>query len=160
LHDKPISKPADAIRTQASTAAQATKPIPAKKATIPEPAVEAPAKGSSSSVSESDLPVADQAEAKVVTPITQTSSECKEALAERDKAAEAADNSDKLFHLRRALRLCPNSAPLHYELGRVYSSMDRGSDAEGEFKQALSIDPSLVAAKKALSEMLKEEVQF
>jgi hypothetical protein len=38
--------------------------------------------------------------------------------------------------------------------------MNRKSDAESEFKQALTIDPSLVAAKNALGGMLKDEVQF
>jgi Flp pilus assembly protein TadD len=81
-------------------------------------------------------------------------------LAERDLAVEASDNSDKLFHLRRALRLCPNSAPLHHELGKVYASMQRTKDAEGEFQQALSIDPSFSAAKKELGALLKDEVHF
>jgi Flp pilus assembly protein TadD len=88
------------------------------------------------------------------------SKECKEALAERDRAAEASDNSDKLFHLRRALRLCPQSAPLHHELGKVYGSMQRTKDAEDEFKQALSIDPSFSAAKRELGALLKDEIQF
>lgn len=157
LHEKPTPRTPTSPRVQAATP---PKPPPAKKASIPEPIkVEAP-KRSADAISESDLPVAGHSEAKVAAPVAATSSECKEAQAERDRASEAADNSDKLFHLRRALRLCPNSAPLHYELGKVYSSMERVSDAEGEFKQALSIDPSLVAAKKAMGEMLKEEVQF
>jgi hypothetical protein len=94
-------------------------------------------------------------------PVANTQSkECKAALAERDLAVEASDNSDKLFHLRRALRLCPNSAPLHHELGKVYASMQRTKDAEGEFQQALSIDPSFSAAKKELGSLLKDEVHF
>jgi hypothetical protein len=120
---------------------------------------------SASSLSESDLPTragAPEATAKVTAaPATNTQSkECKAALAERDLAVEASDNSDKLFHLRRALRLCPNSAPLHHELGKVYASMQRTKDAEGEFQQALSIDPSFSAAKKELGALLKDEVHF
>jgi uncharacterized protein YcfJ len=172
LHEKASVKKPAPVSTRAKVSEKPTpakvttsvKTPPAKKASLPEPASEGsneePNERASDSVAERDLPIANQAASKAVAPIAQTSSECKEALSERDRAAEAADNSDKLFHLRRALRLCPNSAPLHYELGRVYSSMDRGSDAESEFKQALSIDPSLAAAKKALGEMLKEEVQF
>jgi tetratricopeptide (TPR) repeat protein len=155
LHDKPAAKVV--ARAQTSTPPKA---VPIKKASIPEPSTKEAPKSSSPEISESDLPVAPHAEAKLAAPASLTSSECKEASSERDKAAEASDNSDKLFHLRRALRLCPQNAPLHYDLGRVYASMDRGSDAEREFKQALSIDPSLAAAKKALSDMLKEEVQF
>jgi len=131
-----------------------------KKAPLPESPSQLDAKSGSKGISETDIPVTQPAAAKLVAPTSALTAECKEALGERDKAAEASDNSDKLFHLRRALRLCPQNGALHYELGRVYSAMDRKTDAEGEFKQALTIDPSLVAAKNALSEMLKDEVQF
>ena len=89
-----------------------------------------------------------------------SSSECRAALKERDKANTAQANSDKLYHLRRALRLCPNSAPLHYALGSVYAKMDRRADAESEYKEALHVDPSFSLAQKALGEILKEEIQF
>jgi Flp pilus assembly protein TadD len=115
-------------------------------------------KTASKSIEEKDIPVASPA--KLAPPAASTSSECKEAFAERDLANEAKDNSDKLYHLRRSLRLCPNSAPLHLELGKVYASMERKPDAEREFKQALSIDPNLSAAKSAMGDMLKGEVQF
>jgi hypothetical protein len=158
LSDKPSAKTTSSARAELPAPA---KPAPVQKASLPEPATDSKvARSSTNSISESDLPIAKPSEAKVVAPVTQSSSECKEAMTERDRASEASDNSDKLFHLRRALRLCPQSAPLHYELGKVYSSMSRGSDAESEFKQALSIDPSFAAAKKAMSDMLKEEVQF
>jgi Flp pilus assembly protein TadD len=89
-----------------------------------------------------------------------SSNECKEALSEKELASQAPDNSDKLFHLRRALRLCPNNAVLHYELGNVYRLMERPTNAEDEFKQALSMDPNLAPAKHALAEMLKNETKF
>lgn len=89
-----------------------------------------------------------------------SSSECKEAMSEKELASQAPDNSDKLFHLRRALRLCPNNAVLHYELGNVYRLMERTTNAEEEFKQALSIDPNLAPAKKAMADMLKNETKF
>jgi hypothetical protein len=38
--------------------------------------------------------------------------------------------------------------------------MQRSKDAEEEFKQALSIDPSFSAAKRELGSLLKEEIQF
>jgi tetratricopeptide (TPR) repeat protein len=88
------------------------------------------------------------------------SAECKKALKERELAAQAEDRSTKLFHIRRALRLCPNSAPLHHDLGQLYLSMERNKDAEEEFKQALSIDPNFSASKRSLSAILKEEVKF
>lgn len=89
-----------------------------------------------------------------------SSNECREAMSEKELASQAPDNSDKLFHLRRALRLCPNNAVLHYELGNVYRLMERPTNAEDEFKQALSIDPNLSPAKSALADMLKNETKF
>jgi len=130
------------------------------KAVVPAP------KKSSGQINESDIPLLEKPAStgsrvapQLPQPQAQTK-ECKEALAERDLAAEASENSDKLFHLRRALRLCPQSAPLHHELGKVYASMQRTSDAEDEFKQALTIDPSFSAAKRELGSLLKDEVQF
>lgn len=78
---------------------------------------------------------------------------CEEGKEARDAAASASDNSDKLFHLRKALRLCPNNAETHYDLGKAYLSMDRAADANYEFKQALSIDPSFKAAQESLKEL-------
>jgi hypothetical protein len=135
------------------------------------PSVESVAKSTASTVAAKETPTpqatpalkssASDAPPSTVKPATITQSkECKEALHERDLAAEANENSDKLFHLRRSLRLCPQSAPLHHELGKVYASMQRSKDAEDEFKQALSIDPSFSAAKKELGALLKDEIQF
>jgi Flp pilus assembly protein TadD len=128
-----------------------SQPVAPKAASLPTDEV---TERSANGLKESDIPTA-----KIAAPVVQTS-ECKEALAERDLALEAPENSDKLFHLRRALRLCPNNAALHHELGKVYGAMERREDAESEFKQALSIDPSLSAAKNELSNLLKNEVQF
>jgi Tfp pilus assembly protein PilF len=38
--------------------------------------------------------------------------------------------------------------------------MERTSNAEEEYKQALSIDPSMAAAKNALADLLKNETKF
>lgn len=78
---------------------------------------------------------------------------CAEAKEAREAAGSASDNSDKLFHLRKALRLCPNSAETHYDLGQAYVHMDRAADASYEFKQALSINPGYTAAKESLKEL-------
>jgi tetratricopeptide (TPR) repeat protein len=164
------------IRSELSTNSKPEKKIPAPPAKtinnvaaapklpespkLPEKIEQSPSKN----FSESDIPTkvgVVEATAKAASPAESTQSkECKAALAERDLAAEASDNSDKLFHLRRALRLCPHSAPLHHELGKVYASMQRTKDAEGEFQQALEIDPSFNAAKKELGALLKDEVHF
>ena len=78
---------------------------------------------------------------------------CEEGKEARDAAANASDDSDKLFHLRKALRLCPNSAETHYDLGKAYLRMDRAADANYEFKQALSIDPSFEPARESLKDL-------
>lgn len=78
---------------------------------------------------------------------------CAEGKEAREAAGSASDNSDKLFHLRKALRLCPNSAETHYDLGQAYLHMDRAADASYEFKQALSINPGYAAAKESLKEL-------
>jgi len=79
--------------------------------------------------------------------------EAQEAKEAQQAAASASENSDKLFHLRKALRLCPNSAETHYELGKVYLSMDRAADANYEFKQSLSIDPNYASAQESLKDL-------
>jgi tetratricopeptide (TPR) repeat protein len=85
---------------------------------------------------------------------------CDESKKERAAASAASENSDKLYHLRRALRLCPQSAETHYELGKTYLAMDRAVDATFEFKQALSTDPSFKPAQKELDELEGNKVKF
>lgn len=77
--------------------------------------------------------------------------ECGKAEEEAKRARASVSESDKLFYLRRALRLCSNSAKYHVEIGKVYSSIGRLEDAQHEFKQALEIDPSNSEAKDELS---------
>ncbi len=90
--------------------------------------------------------------AKVVES-TQATGGCAEGKEARDAAAAASDDSDKLFHLRKALRLCPQSTETHYELGKAYLHMSRAADANYEFKQALSIDPSFKPAQESLKDV-------
>lgn len=85
-------------------------------------------------------------------------STCENTATEQRAAAAASDPSDKLLHLRKALRLCPNSAELHHELGKVYSSMNRSTDASHEFKEALKVDPTFSAATLALNELKAQEI--
>lgn len=88
-----------------------------------------------------------------VAEVTQPKSGCEEGKEAREAAASSSDDSDKLFHLRKALRLCPNSAETHYDLGKAYLKMDRAADANYEFKQSLSIDPSFKPAQESLKEL-------
>ncbi len=92
--------------------------------------------------------------------VSMDSDSCGEAEKDRTAAQNAMDSSDKLFHLRRALRLCPNNARMHHELGKVYMSMDRKNDAEHEFKQALDLDPSYAPAKQSLDLITSENIKF
>jgi len=107
-----------------------------------------------------ETPVEKTSVAKQTTPSESLSDSCAEAEKERSAAANALDSSEKLFHLRRALRLCPHNAPVHHELGKVYASMDRPSDAEQEFKQALELDPAYGAAQESLEKVTSNSVKF
>lgn len=79
-----------------------------------------------------------------------TSSECQEAQGEVAKALGAVESADKLFHYRRALRLCPREAAHHNGLGEVYLGLNRATDAEFEFREALNIDPNFEPARRNL----------
>jgi len=79
------------------------------------------------------------------------SPDCRQAEDEAKQAKNASDNADKLFHFRRALRLCPSKAEFHIGLGEVYQAMNRKSDADFEFNEALRLDPNSEVALDLLS---------
>lgn len=70
------------------------------------------------------------------------------------RLSEASLFQQKLFeaqeYARRAVKLLPDSAPAHYQLGRVYREQDRNVQAEQEFRQAVSLDRQFAAARFAL----------
>ncbi|WKZ57266.1 MAG: glycine zipper domain-containing protein [Bdellovibrionota bacterium] len=76
--------------------------------------------------------------------------ECRDAENEVKKANAAHDAPDKLFHYRRALRLCPTNPAYHNAIGEVYLSLNRQVDAEFEFREALQVDPSFEPAQRNL----------
>jgi osmotically inducible lipoprotein OsmB len=84
---------------------------------------------------------------------TTTSSTCNNGDEEISKATAASDSADKLFHIRRALRLCPDNADYHVRLSDLYSSMNRTDDAIFELKEAAKLDPNNSAAKQKLQAM-------
>ncbi len=72
---------------------------------------------------------------------TQPSADCTQAGAEAEKAGRSSELADKLFHLRRALRMCPENATYHNDLGEVYLALNRKTDAAFEFREAVRLDP-------------------
>jgi len=169
LESTETASPAAASKKAPTTTTSKARVEPVVEKSVTEkPVVEKPVVEKSVAVQPQEVevipaPATEQVEAPVVAKIAApnlNSKECKEALAEKELASQAPENSDKLFHLRRALRLCPGSAPLHYELGKVYAAMERTTNAEEEFKQALTIDPAMAAAKTGLAELLKNETRF
>lgn len=78
------------------------------------------------------------------------SDQCAKAQEEIGKVNAESDTADKLFHFRRALRLCPDNPSYHTGLGKIYSSLNRKSDAEFEFREALRLDPGNTEAKREL----------
>ncbi len=84
-----------------------------------------------------------------------SSSDCNKASDEVAKAKMQEDISDKLFHYRRALRLCPNNANHHNGLGELYLSLNRKGDAQFEFEEASRLDPGLKIAKSNLQKITK-----
>ena len=76
--------------------------------------------------------------------------DCIKAEQEVIKSEARPDISDKLFHYRRALRLCPEKAELHNGLGELYLSLNRVADAQFEFEEALRLNPRLSQAKQNL----------
>lgn len=76
----------------------------------------------------------------------EASEDCTRADVEMVSARKASESSDKLFHIRRALRLCPSEANNHYELAKVYKKLGRSEDAAFELKEALRLNPDHVGA--------------
>jgi tetratricopeptide (TPR) repeat protein len=141
--------------------------LPPAKAVAP--IADAPQEG----IVEDIAPVADTAEkvAPAPTPVKQEEAQktpapsavaskapqdsCAKAEEEANRAKGAVSEADQLFYLRRALRLCPNGADYHLQIGKVYSSLGRVEDAEYEFRQAAELDPANAAAKELLAQVQK-----
>jgi len=79
--------------------------------------------------------------------------ECAEAETEVKNAVGSEALADKLFHYRRALRLCPDNPAYHNGMGEVYLSLQRVGDAEYEFKEALRLDPGYSPARQNLDSL-------
>ncbi len=81
--------------------------------------------------------------------------DCARADQEFQRATTSVSDADKLFYLRRALRLCSTKANIHLSTGRVYAKLGRVEDAEYEFRQALDLEPKNAEAEQELSNLKK-----
>ncbi|HMO01893.1 MAG TPA: glycine zipper domain-containing protein [Oligoflexia bacterium] len=79
--------------------------------------------------------------------------DCVLADGEMKRAESSVSTADKLYHMRRALRLCPSSPVYHNAIGEMYVAMGRTSDARYEFDEALKLDPNFSAAKNNLEKL-------
>ena len=68
-------------------------------------------------------------------------------------AAHAGKYADALAHYDAALRLNPNLAEAQDQGGRMLLKLKRNAEARTRFVAALSLDPTLESAKKALAEL-------
>ena len=140
------------LASRAATTATATK---AELAKAPTEAKEVVEKTITEPTQAKEEP---QSEAKVVEQ--SDSNECAEAAKEREAGVAASEESEKLLHLKKALRLCPNSPETHHAMGTTYLSAGRVSDASFEFKEALKLNPSFEPAKESLKELDKDLEHF
>lgn len=79
--------------------------------------------------------------------------DCTKASQEFSRAKSSVSDADRLFYLRRALRLCPSNAAYHVEVGKIYNRLGRTEDADHEFRQALDLEPNNTDAKKELAKL-------
>lgn len=86
---------------------------------------------------------------------TDNGSPCGQAAADLKEGMALSSHGDKLFHYRRAIRLCPTDPKFHNALGEFYLSLKRYDDARHEFKEALSVDSSFRKAQQNLKELEK-----
>jgi tetratricopeptide (TPR) repeat protein len=77
--------------------------------------------------------------------------DCLSAEEEYTQANGKTEAPDKLFHIRRALRLCPDDARFHASLGDVYKELGRKDDAEFEYSEALKLAPANEEVKAKLA---------
>jgi len=71
----------------------------------------------------------------------------------RDSLDKYRNRSKTIGLLQKAIRLDAGFAPPHYELGMIYMSMDRRSEALDHFRKYLKLDPKGRYASDALAQM-------
>jgi len=67
------------------------------------------------------------------------------------------DDLDKAVpEFREAVRLRPQFARAHYNLGLVFQKQNRKEDAAREFQRVLALDPQFRPAREALQKLAKD----
>jgi len=87
-----------------------------------------------------------------------SSQECPEGAKELVKAQQAKELSTRLFHTRRAARLCETFVPAKLALAQMYLELNRVDDASFEVENILKLDPNNPEAlelRKRLSSQAK-----
>ncbi|MDX8392113.1 MAG: glycine zipper domain-containing protein [Mariprofundaceae bacterium] len=72
------------------------------------------------------------------------------------RAAASGDNGDRIYFLEKAVKLCPDQAQAHNDLGVAYYSRNERHDrdrAKNEFNDALRINPNYTVARDNLSSL-------
>lgn len=88
--------------------------------------------------------------------VTYDNTACGQADRYVDMAAQSSDNADRIYYLEKAVKLCPNHARAHNDLGVGYYQRDHRHDrdrARSEFNQALQIDPDYTVARNNLNRL-------
>ncbi len=70
---------------------------------------------------------------------------------------EGGDRREQELHLRRTIKLDPNLAGAHCQLGSVYLDEGKTEEAETEVRTALSIDPQYIEAQVTLGVLYDKE---
>jgi len=85
-----------------------------------------------------------------------SSSSCLKADDYVSRASSSRNNDDKVYDLQEAVRLCPDNARAHNDLGVAYYTRNGLHDrdrARAEFNEALRIDPGYTVARDNLKRL-------
>ena len=85
-----------------------------------------------------------------------SSTDCNSASQYVDRAGKTRNNDDRIYFLEKAIKLCPNHAQAHNDLGVAYYTRNSRHDrdrARSEFRAALDIDPNYNVARNNLNSL-------
>lgn len=113
------------------------KAAPLRSETVPAKLAEPATVAGMKPLLETDIPVQNTASSPI------NNKTCTDAQPELQKAESAQDAGDKLFHYRRALRICPEDPDTHVRIGDLYLSLGRKEDALFEYEEAKKLNSNL-----------------